>query len=146
MIGLDLSGSVCKKWVKMRIKKHLTNNCVWYMLLYFVFYHILCIFLNSQLLTKMLNFLKFIKVTKKLGYLRWLNFVQEKSLWGQTSFLHAKWLLYFRMWWQNFPLKMWVMGRVNPRVIKTRLQDPLQMFWLIGHCWSQKMTDFWGTK
>ena len=91
------------------------------------------VFLNFQLLAKMLNFI-FIKVTWKLGYLRWLNFVQENWLRGHTSCLHWKWLICFRIWCQTFPQKMWVL----------RFQD-LQFLWLIGCSWSPKITDFWGS-
>ena len=85
------------------------------------------VFLNFQLLAKMLNFI-FIEVTWKLGYLRWLNFVQENWLRGHTSCLHWKWLICFRIWCQTFPPKMWVL----------RFQD-LQFLWLIGHSWSPKI-------
>ena len=85
------------------------------------------LFLNFQLLAKMLNFI-FIEVTWKLGYLRWLNFVQENWLRGHTSCLHWKWLICFRIWCQTFPQKMWVL----------RFQD-LQFLWLIGHSWSLKI-------
>ena len=85
------------------------------------------VFLNFQLLAKMLNFI-FIEVTWKLGYLRWLNFVQENWLRGHTSCLHWKWLICFRIWCQTFPQKMWVL----------RFQD-LQFLWLIGHSWSPKI-------
>ena len=85
------------------------------------------VFLNFQLLAKMLNFI-FNKVTWKLSYLRWLNFVQENWLRGHTSCLHWKWLICFRIWCQTFPPKMWVL----------RFQD-LQFLWLIGHSWSPKI-------
>ena len=85
------------------------------------------VFLNFQLLAKMLNFI-FIEVTWKLGYLRWLNFVQENWLRGHTSCLHWKWLICFRIWCQTFPPKMWVL----------RFQD-LQFLWLIEHSWSPKI-------
>ena len=52
--------------------------------------------LNSQLLAKMLNFI-FIKVTCKLRYLRWFNFVQENWLRTHPSCLHWKWLICFRI-------------------------------------------------
>ena len=45
MIGLDLSGCVYKKRVKMRNKQHFTASCIWYILLYFVFV-ILSVFLK----------------------------------------------------------------------------------------------------
>ena len=92
------------------------------------------VFLNFQLLAKMLNFI-FIEVTWKLGYLRWLNFVQENWLRGHTSCLHWKWLICFRIWCQTFPPKMLVL----------RFQD-LQLLWSIGHSWSPKITNFWGSK
>ena len=85
------------------------------------------VFLNFEILAKMLNFI-FIEVTWKLGYLRWLNFVQENWLRGHTSCLHWKWLICFRIWCQTFPPKMWVL----------RFQD-LQFLWLIGHSWSPKI-------
>ena len=84
------------------------------------------VFLNFQLLARMLNFI-FIRVTWKLGYLRWLNFVQENWLRGHTSCLHWKWLICFRIWCQTFPPKMWFL----------RFQF-LQFSWLIGHSWSPK--------
>ena len=92
------------------------------------------IFLNFQLLVKMLNFI-FITVTWKLGYLRWLNFVQENWLRWHISCLHWKWLICFRIWCQTFPQKMLVL----------RFQD-LQFLWLIWHSWSPKITNFWGSK
>ena len=85
------------------------------------------VFLNFQLLAKMLNFI-FNKVTWKLSYLRWLNFVQENWLRGHTSCLHWKWLICFRISCQTFPQKMWVL----------RFQD-LNFLWLIGHSWSPKI-------
>ena len=85
------------------------------------------VFLNNQLLAKMLNFI-FIKVTWKSGYLRWLNFVQENWLRGHTSCLHWEWLICFRIWCRNFPPKRCVL----------RFQD-LQFLWLIGHSWSPKI-------
>ena len=91
------------------------------------------VFLNFQLPTKMLNFI-FNKVTWKLGYLKWLNFVQENWLRGHTSCLHWKWSIGFRIWCQTFPPKMWVL----------RSQD-LQFLWLIGHSWSPKITNFEAT-
>ena len=54
------------------------------------------VFLNFQLPAKMLNFI-FIEVAWTLGYLRWLNFVQENWLRGQISCLHWKWLIFFRI-------------------------------------------------
>ena len=92
------------------------------------------VFLNLQLLAKMLNF-KFIRVTWNLGYLRWLNFVQENWLRGHTSCLHLKWLICFRIWCHTFFPKMWVL----------KFQD-LQFLWLIGHSCSPKITNFWGSK
>ena len=50
--------------------------------LYFVFCHMVCNFVNFQLLAKMLNFI-FINVAWKSNYLGWWNIVQE--LWGHTS-------------------------------------------------------------
>ena len=92
------------------------------------------VFLNFQLLAKMLNFI-FIEVTWKLSYLRWLNFVQKTWLRGHNSYLHWKWLICFRIWcqsfriWcQTFPLKIWVLS----------FQD-LQFLWLIGYSWSPKI-------
>ena len=85
------------------------------------------VFLNFQLLAKMLNFI-FIEVNWKLAYLRWLNFVQENWLRGHTSCIHWKLLICFRIWCQTFPQKMWVL----------RYQD-LQLLWLIGHSWSPKI-------
>ena len=85
------------------------------------------VFLNFQLLAKMLNFI-FIEVTWKLGYLRWLNFVQENWLRGHTSCLHWKWLICFRIWCQTFPKKMCIF----------RFQDQ-QFLWLIGLSWSPKI-------
>ena len=85
------------------------------------------VFLNFQLLAKMLNFI-FIEVTWKLGYLKWLNFVQENWLRGHTSCLHWKWLTCFRIWCQTFPPKKWVL----------RFQG-LQFLWLIGHSWIPKI-------
>ena len=92
------------------------------------------IFLNFQLLVKMLNFI-FITVTWKLGYLRWLNFVQENWLRWHISCLHWKWLICFRIWCQTF----------SPKMLVLRFQD-LQFLWLIWHSWSPKITDFWGSK
>ena len=63
------------------------------------------VFLNFHLLAKRLNFI-FIKVTWKLGYLRRLNFVQGNWLRGNTSCLHWRWLIYFRLWCQTFPPKI----------------------------------------
>ena len=91
-------------------------------------------FLNFQLLAKILNFI-FIRVTWKLGCLRWLNFVQENWLRGLTSCLHWKWLICFTISCQTLPPKMWVL----------RFQD-LQFLWLIGHSWGPKLRDFWGFK
>ena len=84
------------------------------------------LFLNFQLLAKMLNFI-FIEVTWKLNYLRWWNFVQENWLRGHTSCFHRKWLISFRIWCQTFPKKMWVW----------RFQD-LQLLWLLGLSWRPK--------
>ena len=52
MIGLDLGGYVHKKQVKLRTKSHFSTSCMWYIILYFAFYRILCILLNFQLLVK----------------------------------------------------------------------------------------------
>ena len=92
------------------------------------------VFLNFQILSKMLTFL-FIEVTWKLGYLRWLSFVQENWLRGHASCLNWKWLICFSIWCQTIPQKMWV----------SRFQD-LQLLWLRGHSWSQIITTFWGSK
>ena len=87
-------------------------------------------FLNFQLLSKILNFI-FIEVTWNLRYLRWLNFVQENSLRRHSSYLHWKWLICFRVWWQTFPKKQWVLTFEN-----------LQFLWLMGHSWSPKSLIF----
>ena len=113
MIGLNLGGCVHKKWVKMRNKNHFTTS--WYILLYFVFCHIIFIIcILSEFSTPSQN-LTSIEVTWKLGYLRRLDFVPEKWLRGHTSCLRTKWLICFRMWWQTFSQKMWVMGRDVPQ-------------------------------
>ena len=72
-------------------KQHFTISCISYILLYFVFCHIICIFkiLKFSTPSQMLNFI-YIEVTWKLGYLRRLNFVREKRLRGHTLCLHAK--------------------------------------------------------
>ena len=88
------------------------------------------VFINFQLLAKMLNFI-FIKVTRKLSYLRRLNFVQENWLRGHTSCLHWKWLICFKIRCQTFPQKMWIL----------RFQE-LRFLLLIGHSWSPKITNF----
>ena len=85
------------------------------------------VFLNFQLLTKMLNFI-FIEVTWKLGYLRWLNIVQENWLRGHTSYLQWKWLICSSIWCQTFSQKMWVL----------RFYDS-QLLWIIGHSWTPKV-------
>ena len=95
---LDLCGYVHKKRVKMMNKFYY----LLYLVLTLIFYHIICIFLNLQLLVKMMNFV-FIKVTWKLGYLRRLNFSQDKWVRKHTLCLHAKWLVSFKIWWQIFP-------------------------------------------
>ena len=111
MIDFDPSRHVYKKWVKMRNKMHFITFCVWYILLYFVFCHILCILFNFKLQAKLLNFI-FIEVMWKLNYLRWLNFVQEK--WLRRHFFMSPcnfFFFFFRMRWPTFPHKMWVTGR-----------------------------------
>ena len=47
----------------------------------------------------------------EIGLLRRLNFVLKKWLRGNTSCLHAKRFIYFRMWWQSFSQKTWFIGR-----------------------------------
>ena len=118
---------VFKKRLKMRNKELFTTSCIWYILFYFLFCHILPIFLNFQLLVKMLNFI-FIEVTWKLGYLRWLHFLQEKWLRGHTSCLHAKWLICFGMWWQIFPQRMWVIGRRVPQDHENKVSRLSEIF------------------
>ena len=46
MFGFDLSGCAHKKQVKMRNKQHFITSCIRDILLYFIFCHILCIFLK----------------------------------------------------------------------------------------------------
>ena len=92
--GFDLSGCGHKSRVNMR------NKFFVYTLM-FLNCHVLCNFVNFSLQPKMLNF-KFIKVTCKLRYLRWLNFVQEKWWRGRTWCLHEKWLFCFRMSWHSY--------------------------------------------
>ena len=112
MIGLFLYGCVHKKRVQSG-KNHI------YHLLYFVHTLIFCIlsyslyFLKFLTPSQMLNFI-FIEFTWKLGYLRRLDFGQEKWLRGHTPCLHAKWLICFRVWWQKFTQKIWVMGKDAP--------------------------------
>ena len=65
-----------------------TYSYVLYFVVLFVFSK------NFQLLAKMFNF-TFIEITWKLGYLRCLNFIQEKWLRGHTLCLHAKWLVFW---------------------------------------------------
>ena len=114
-----LSGCVYKKRVKMKNKWHFTTSCVWDILLNFVLCHILCIFLNFQLLAKMLNSIKFIKVTWKLGYLRRLNFFYFISSCKIIDLFQD--VVSYRV-------------EVPPsRIIRTRFQDPLQFVQLIGH-------------
>ena len=64
----------------------------------------------------------------EIGLSEVIKFAQENWLSGLTSCLHWKWLICFRIWWQNFPQKMWVL----------RFQD-LQFLWIIGHSWSPKI-------
>ena len=65
---------------------------------------------------------------KKSGCCRWLTFVQDEWFTGHTSYLHAKWSICFRMLWQAFPLKMWLVWvEVSPRFMRTRFQDSLQV-------------------
>ena len=35
---------------------------------------------------------------------------------------------------------------MSPRIMRTRIQDPQQYFWLVGHSCSPKTTYFWGSK
>ena len=145
MFYLDPSVDVFTK------SKYNEEKTSFYYLLYLVHTLIFCIlsyylyFLNFSTPSQMLNFI-FIEVTEKLGYLRGLNFLREKLLRGHTSWLHAKWLMCFKMWWQTFSLKMWVMGRDDSRIMRTRFQYTLQFLWLIEHSWSPKITNFWGSK
>ena len=55
MIGLDLSGCVHKKRVKVRNKYNFTS-CISYILLYFAFYHIHCIFFKILTPTENVEF------------------------------------------------------------------------------------------
>ena len=77
------------------------------------------VFWNFEFHAKMVNII-LIEVTWKFGHLRWLNFVKENCLRGDTSCLPWKWLICFRIWCQTFPQKLWVL----------RFQD-LQFLWLI---------------
>ena len=50
------------------------------------------------------------------------------------------------MLWETFTQKMWVaLVEVSPGVMIKRFQGPLQVL-LIGHSWTAKVTNFWGSK
>ena len=146
MIDFDPSRHVYKKWVKMRNKMHFITFCVWYILLYFVFCHILCILFNFKLQAKLLNFI-FIEVMWKLNYLRWLNFVQEKWLRRHFFMSPCNFFFFFKGCGdQRYPKKCESQVEVSCRIIRTWFQEHLQFSWLIRHCWSPKMTNFWSSK
>ena len=145
MFYLDRSVDVFTK------SKYNEEKTSFYYLLYLVHTLIFCIlsyylyFLKFSTPSQMLNFI-FSEVTRKLGYLRGLNFLREKWLRGHTSWLHTKWLMCFRMWWQTFSLKMWVTCIDASRIMRIRFQYTLQFLWLIEHSWSPKITNFWGSR
>ena len=145
MFYLDPSVDVFTK------SKYNEEKTSFYYLLYLVHTLIFCIlsyylyFLKFSTPSQMLNFI-FSEVTRKLGYLRGLNFLREKWLRGHTSWLHTKWLMCFRMWWQTFSLKMWVTCIDASRIMRIRFQYTLQFLWLIEHSWSPKITNFWGSR
>ena len=62
---------------------HLVHSLIFCILSYYLYFFI---FFNFQLLAKVFNFI-FIEVTWKLGYLRLLNFVQEKKFKCKCFFL-----------------------------------------------------------
>ena len=145
MFYLDPSVDVFTK------SKYNEEKTSFYYLLYLVHTLIFCIlsyylyFLKFSTPSQMLNFI-FSEVTRKLGYLRGLNFLREKWLRGHTSWLHTKWLMCFRMLWQTFSLKMWVTCIDASRIMRIRFQYTLQFLWLIEHSWSPKITNFWGSR
>ena len=145
MFYLDPSVDVFTK------SKYNEEKTSFYYLLYLVHTLIFCIlsyylyFLKFSTPSQMLNFI-FSEVTRKLSYLRGLNFLREKWLRGHTSWLHTKWLMCFRMWWQTFSLKMWVTCIDASRIMRIRFQYTLQFLWLIEHSWSPKITNFWGSR
>ena len=114
MIGLDLSGCVNKKRVKRGI-----NSILLPVMFRIYSYTVFCIFSYSLYfflifnLAKLLNFI-FIEVTWKLGYLRWLNFAQERH----TSCLHAKWLIVSGCGDKLFPKNC----ELSPVIMITRFQ------------------------
>ena len=130
-------------------KQHFTTSCISYILLYFVFCHIICIFkiLKFSTTSQMLNFI-YIEVTWKLGYLRRLIFFREKSLRGHTLCLHAKGLIYFRMYWQTVSQKMWVMGTDGPQYHENKVSRSFAIFMInrAQHNCSSKIDNFWGSK
>ena len=106
MIGLELSGYVHTKRVKWGKNSILLPLVIGtYSLIFCILSYYLYFLKNFKLQAKMLNFI-FIEVTWKLGYLRRLNFVQEKWLRVHSSCIPAKWLICFRMWWSTFSQKM----------------------------------------
>ena len=124
IIGFNLNGCIHKKQLKMR------NLLAFYYLLYLVhtlillFCHILYIFLNVELLVKMLNFM-FI-IIWKLGYLDVIKFCTAKMKKNNTfhGSMQNDYIICFRMWFSH---KIWVMGRGVPQGHKSKVSRPSAM-------------------
>ena len=93
----------------------------------------------------MLNFI-FIEVIWKFGYLRWLTILQEKWLRIHTSWPMQNDFFVTGCGDKLLLIKCEILVEVSVRIIRKSFQDPLQYLWLIGHRWSAKGTNFWGTK
>ena len=125
------------------------KQITFYNILYLIHTLIFCILSYClyifKLLAKVLNFI-FIEVTWKLGFLRILNFIQEKWLRGYASCPHAKWCEDKR-----FPTKCELWVEMSHRITRTRFQDPLIQKTLIFQnskstiFENSKITNIWGS-
>ena len=122
MIGLDLSGCVHKKWVKWVIISFLLPLVfgTYSFILYFVRFSVL--FKTSSSLPKC--WISYSWKSHGIGSSEVVKFCKEKWLRRHTSCLYPKWLIYFRMWWQTFPHKMWLMGRRIPQGHRNKVSRP----------------------
>ena len=123
LTSLDLDGCVYKKQIKMRNKQLFTTSCICYILLYLS--SILYFFIFSALF-----FFFFFLIFNS-----WSKYLAQEKWWrGHTSCLRAKLLICFRMCWQTFPKKKWVMDRSVPTIKRRRFQEAWQFF-MINKAW-----------
>ena len=89
---------VHKKQVKIRNKQHFTISCIYFILLYFVFCHLICI--SFKFLTTSQNVQFHIHGSHmEIGLSKVIKFYTKTI---KRSHFHAKWLNVFRMLWQSF--------------------------------------------